>query len=58
MGGTTSTTGVVTFGFVWTVLDEVEVLVDVEVLVEVDDPVGITIGVIVGIVGVLHFPLI
>lgn len=39
-------------------LYEVEMLADVEVLVEVDDPVGITIGVIVGIVGVLHFPLI
>ncbi len=56
MGGTTFY-GVVIFGFVWTleVLDELEELDELD---ELDKPVGITTGVIVGILGVLHFPLI
>ena len=42
-------------------LDEVDEVDELEVLVEVaelDEPVGMTTGVIDGILGVLHFPLI
>ena len=56
MGGATFYVAVI-FGFVWTleVLDELEELDELD---ELDEPVGITTGVIVGMLGVLHFPLI
>ena len=53
MGGATFYVAVI-FGFVWTL----EVLDELEELDELDEPVGITTGVIVGMLGVLHFPLI
>ena len=53
MGGATFYVAVI-FGFVWTL----EVLDELEELDEVDELVGITTGVIVGMLGVLHFPLI
>ena len=56
LGGATFYVAVI-FGFVWTlaVLDELEELDELD---ELDEPVGITTGVIVGMLGVLHFPLI
>lgn len=53
MGGATSD-GVVIFGFICTL----EVLEELDELVELDEPEGITIGIIAGILGDLHFPLI